>query len=80
MEIGVGQPRRGFTQSFLALQNNNDSDINTEASTEPSDEEIPVQTSQRNLFNFMFVMMLSGATQGYMDYSNQAAALYNVQY
>ena len=28
----------------------------------------------------MSIMILSGATQGYTDYSNQAAALYNVQY
>ena len=28
----------------------------------------------------MTIMLLSGATQGYTDYSNQAAALYNVQY
>ena len=28
----------------------------------------------------MGIMLLSGATQGYTDYSNQAAALYNVHY
>ena len=28
----------------------------------------------------MGVMVLSGVTQGYIDYSNQAACLYNVQY
>ena len=33
-----------------------------------------------NLLVFMGVMVLSGATQGYIDYSNQAACLYNVQY
>ena len=33
-----------------------------------------------NLAIFMTIMLLSGATQGYTDYSNQAAALYNVQY
>lgn len=34
----------------------------------------------KNLISFMLVMVLSGATQGYTDYSNQAYALYNVHY
>ena len=38
------------------------------------------QTNQGNLLIFMCVMVLSGATQGYIDYSNQAACLYNVKY
>ena len=43
-------------------------------------EKSELKPERRHLFSFMFVMMLSGATQGYTDYSNQAAALYNVQY
>jgi len=39
-----------------------------------------LKPNTRNLMYFMFVMILSGATQGYTDYSNQAAALYTVQY
>ena len=38
------------------------------------------KTNQGNLLIFMAVMVLSGATQGYIDYSNQAACLYNVKY
>ena len=38
------------------------------------------KANRRNLAAFMSVMVLSGATQGYIDYSNQAACLYNVQY
>ena len=45
-------------------------------SADPSE----LKPSIKNLIGFMFVMVLSGATQGYTDYSNQAYALYNVQY
>lgn len=45
-------------------------------SIEPSE----LEPNMKNLYIFMFMMALSGATQGYTDYSNQAAALYNVQY
>ena len=38
------------------------------------------KANRANLTTFMGVMVLSGATQGYIDYSNQAACLYNAQY
>ena len=41
------------------------------------DELKPKKTS---LVIFMFTMLLSGMSQGYTDYSNQAAALYEVHY
>ncbi len=39
-----------------------------------------LKPNMANLYTFMFLMVLSGINLGYMDYSNQAAALYNAQY
>ena len=43
-------------------------------------EGVELEPDRAHLWTFMFTMILSGATQGYTDYSNQAAALYNAQY